>query len=381
MALDNFKRTDIIVDKIDRSLDEITPLKAQQGEYNGRYLRVQLTNGGIIEPQTADVQFGFRHNDNANNGIVVAKKTDPSKGIYDIYYPTEMTREAGVVICQLKIIETTGSQKKEISLTSDFKVTVVRSIITGQMEVAENSITVFDKVLLDIKEHERRVILLETAFGDLYKILNTNIPNMDAKVSSRASQSSLNDFKSRTDNYLNATITSRASASTALSNNIWTNTLATTLVNKSKPRVLKSTDSNAYISNSLTNVLNIVGAGYLTSAIFGNPASAYYSTSLEIKIVIDGRTFFHVYSNGANAMFTIKTDGTRAPTSQEELSPSPSRQPLHDKGNHGRRGHGSFSEPIYFNNSLQVYVQNKPNSGGSGYDYNGFYTLTYEVVV
>lgn len=196
MALDNFKRTDIIVDKIDRSLDEITPLKAQQGEYNGRYLRVQLTNGGIIEPQTADVQFGFRHNDNANNGIVVAKKTDPSKGIYDIYYPTEMTREAGVVICQLKIIETTGSQKKEISLTSDFKVTVARSIITGQMEVAENSITVFDKVLLDIKEHERRVILLETAFGDLYKILNTNIPNMDVKVSSRASQSSLNSLQS-----------------------------------------------------------------------------------------------------------------------------------------------------------------------------------------
>lgn len=193
MALNNFKRTDIIVDKIDRSLDEITPLKAQQGEYNGRYLRVQLTNGGIIEPQTADVQFGFRHNDNANNGIVVAKKTDPSKGIYDIYYPTEMTREAGVVICQLKIIETTGSQKKEISLTSDFKVTVARSIITGQMEVAENSITVFDKVLLDIKEHERRVILLETAFGDLYKILNTNIPNMDVKVSSRAKQSAVDE--------------------------------------------------------------------------------------------------------------------------------------------------------------------------------------------
>lgn len=199
MALDNFKRTDIIIDKIDRSLDEITPLKAQQGEYNGRYLRVQLTNGGIVEPQTADVHFGFRHNDTGANGIVVAKKTDASKGIYDVYYPAEMMRVSGVVICQLKIIDVQGSTKREISLTSDFKVTVAPSIITGEMEVAENSITVFDKVLLDIKEHERRVILLETAFGDLYRILNTSIPNMDVAVSTRASQSSLDNLKRAVD--------------------------------------------------------------------------------------------------------------------------------------------------------------------------------------
>lgn len=196
MALDNFKRTDIIIDTAGGTLDEFTPLKANVGEYNGRYLRVQLTNGGIVEPQTADVHFGFWNPLTDVRGYMVAKKTDPSKGIYDIFYPSEMLTDEGLVICQLKLIEVRGSEKKEITLLDAFKVEVGFSIITNQMEVVENSITVFDKILLDIKEHERRVILLETAFADLFRLLNTNIPNMDAPVSSRASQSSLNTLTS-----------------------------------------------------------------------------------------------------------------------------------------------------------------------------------------
>lgn len=195
MALDNFKRTDIIIDTAGGTLDEFTPLKANVGEYNGRYLRVQLTNGGIVEPQTADVHFGFWNPLTDVRGYMVAKKTDPSKGVYDIFYPSEMLTDEGLVICQLKLIEVRGSEKKEITLLDAFKVEVGFSIITNQMEVVENSITVFDKILLDIKEHERRVILLETAFADLFRLLNTNIPNMDAPVSSRASQSSLNTLQ------------------------------------------------------------------------------------------------------------------------------------------------------------------------------------------
>lgn len=377
MALNNFKRTDIIVDKIDRSLDEITPLKAQQGEYNGRYLRVQLTNGGIIEPQTADVQFGFRHNDNANNGIVVAKKTDPSKGIYDIYYPTEMTREAGVVICQLKIIETTGSQKKEISLTSDFKVTVARSIITGQMEVAENSITVFDKVLLDIKEHERRVILLETAFGDLYKILNTNIPNMDVKVSSRADQTSVSTIKARTDYYLDASISSRAPANTALSSSVWTNYLATALNNKLKPRVQKRVENYSFSSSTISDVLNVSGAGCLRG-LYISSGARNADVQFEIKILIDGRVFFYLGGSYSTSFLLKSEPSANLKNERDLIYPSTSKQTLQYKDGAFSK-QAIFTEPIYFKNSLRVQIQHK--SDNAGYGYYGSYEIDYEVVV
>ena len=194
MALDKFKRTDIIIDTIHPKLDIYTPLVAMQGEYNGRTLRVQLTNNGVVEPQTADMYFGFFHTETHQDGLYTFTKVDTNKGIYELSYPSEMLQVEGTCICQLKIVDiATG---RSISLTEGFSVTVKRSIIHSGMEVAENSIKIFDKALLDIREHERRILLIEANFKDLAKMLSTNIPNIDVAISTRASQVSVNNVQS-----------------------------------------------------------------------------------------------------------------------------------------------------------------------------------------
>lgn len=194
MALDKFKRTDIIIDTIHPKLDIYTPLVAMQGEYNGRTLRVQLTNNGVVEPQTADMYFGFFHTETHKDGLYTFTKVDTNKGIYELSYPSEMLQAEGTCICQLKIVDVATG--RSISLTEVFSVTVKRSIIHSGMEVAENSIKIFDKALLDIREHERRILLIEANFKDLAKMLSTNIPNIDVAISTRATQASVNSVQS-----------------------------------------------------------------------------------------------------------------------------------------------------------------------------------------
>lgn len=194
MALDNFRRTDLIIDKATQRIDWQTPLRAVQGEYNGRSLRVQLTNNGIVEAQTAKLLFGFYCAANHTEGVYDVPVVDADKGIYEVFYPSEMMKDPGMVACTIKIIENTGSsgQESHITILDGISVEVARNPISGEAEVAENSIRVFDKALIDIAAHERRILLMELNFEELAKMLTLNIPNMDVAVSTRASQESLN---------------------------------------------------------------------------------------------------------------------------------------------------------------------------------------------
>lgn len=188
MALDDFRRTDLIIDKATQRIDWQAPLRAVQGEYNGRSLRVQLTNNGIVEPQTAQLLFGFYCAVNHKEGVYDMTAVDLSKGIYEVFYPSDMLLEYGTVACTIKIIENAGSSENEshITILDGISVEVAENPISGQAEVAENSIRVFDKALIDISAHERRILLMELNFQELAQILTLNIPNMDVAVSTRA---------------------------------------------------------------------------------------------------------------------------------------------------------------------------------------------------
>lgn len=380
MALDKFKRTDIIIDTIHPKLDIYTPLVAMQGEYNGRTLRVQLTNNGAVEPQTADMYFGFFHTETHQDGLYTFTKVDTNKGIYELSYPSEMLQVEGTCICQLKIVDIAIG--RSISLTEGFSVTVKRSIIHSGMEVAENSIKIFDKALLDIREHERRILLIEANFKDLATMLSTNIPNIDVAISTRATQASVNAIKSRTDSYLDATISSRAPASTALSSSTWTSNLATALSNKFKPRVHKRVTNTAVAFDAIYTVLNVAGAGCLRR-LYILSGEKYADIQFEIMILIDGRVLFYLggdYSTGFLLRSAPDLDFDRE---RDLIYPSTSKQTLQYKE---RRSYGNdfskqaiFVEPIYFNNSLQVRIQHKTDRTGIGY--YGSYEIDYEVVV
>lgn len=197
MALDDFRRTDLIIDKATQRIDWQAPLRAVQGEYNGRSLRVQLTNNGIVEPQTAQLLFGFYCAVNHKEGVYDMTAVDLSKGIYEVFYPSDMLLEYGTVACTIKIIENAGSSENEshITILDGISVEVAENPISGQAEVAENSIRVFDKALIDISAHERRILLMELNFQELAQMLTLNIPNMDVPVSTRASEVTVNNIQ------------------------------------------------------------------------------------------------------------------------------------------------------------------------------------------
>ncbi|MFP5521280.1 BppU family phage baseplate upper protein [Peptococcus simiae] len=184
MALDTFRRIDIILDTANDRVDWQTPLNANTGEYNSRNLRVQLTNGGVVEPQKADLYFGFRHVETGNNGVYPMKRVDANQGIYEVYYPSEMLTTAGSVICAIKIVE--DSNGRHINKTANFTVDVKKSAIDDNMEVAENSLRVFDKMLLDVQVNGRKIIVVEDTVKEIlreYKDLQTWLKNNVVKQS------------------------------------------------------------------------------------------------------------------------------------------------------------------------------------------------------
>lgn len=168
MALDNYRRVDIILDTANDKVDWQSPLNANTGEYNSRNLRVQLTNGGVVEPQTANLYFGFRHVETGESGVVPMNNVNSNRGIYEVYYPREMMAKEGVVICAVKIVDSTNGTN-HINLTANFTVNVARSVINGNMEVPENSLKVFDKMVIDVMVHERRVAVIESTLNEIIK--------------------------------------------------------------------------------------------------------------------------------------------------------------------------------------------------------------------
>ncbi|SDD06708.1 BppU family phage baseplate upper protein [Peptococcus niger] len=168
MALDNYRRVDIILDTANDKVDWQSPLNANTGEYNSRNLRVQLTNGGVVEPQTANLYFGFRHVETGESGVVPMNKVNSNRGIYEVYYPREMMAKEGVVICAVKIVDAVNGTN-HINLTANFTVNVARSVINGSMEVPENSLRAFDKMVIDVMVHERRVAVIESTLNEIIK--------------------------------------------------------------------------------------------------------------------------------------------------------------------------------------------------------------------
>ena len=205
---------------------------------------------------------------------------------------------------------------------------------------------------------------------------------INTALASKASQASVNAIKSRTDIYLDATISSRAPASTALSSSTWTSNLATALSNKFKPRVHKRVTNTAVAFDAIYTVLNVTGAGCLRR-LYILSGEKYADIQFEIMILIDGRVLFYLggdYSTGFLLRSAPDLDFDRE---RDLIYPSTSKQTLQYKE---RRSYGNdfskqaiFVEPIYFNNSLQVRIQHKTDRASTGY--YGSYEIDYEVVV
>lgn len=273
--ISGFRRIDMQIDHANQCFID-TMLDAHEGDYNGRTLRVQLTDGGAIKNTSGiKLNFGFMHTTANKNGVYAFQLINASQGIYEVAYPKEML-VPGNAVCAIQVVD--GSS---ITSTKNFVVKIEKSVITNDVIVAENSPTVIEKALMNIADHEARVSLIELNFDNMLKLMTANIPNMDVPVSTRQeSWGATSTHASRIDE----TISSRAPGSTALSNTIWTN---------------KRAQNIDEISDYEKNIFNFVG-----SKIYYKGRFSYNKDQLYLKItnpggviVLHGGTGIGVNSN------------------------------------------------------------------------------------
>lgn len=147
-----------------------------------------MTDGGIVKDTTGvTLKFGFMHNTaRTETGGDIAKVVmfdvvDATQGIYEVTYPSEML-VVGNATCQIQV-----DDNGKITNTKLFVVRIVKDVITDKTIVAQDSPTVIQQALISISDQEGRISRIELNLESLFKLLNTNIPNMDVAVSTRFS--------------------------------------------------------------------------------------------------------------------------------------------------------------------------------------------------
>ena len=146
--LDEFRSTNITWDKATRRI--YSPITANESDYNGRKLNVQVVNSGQVDNLTgATLHLYWETKDRAQRGLDAFKASDISKGEFEIFYTTGMLSNVGELDATLVLVDTTGK------VVSDwFKITVTRGINESAIE-SENSFSSLTQALIDISNLEQ----------------------------------------------------------------------------------------------------------------------------------------------------------------------------------------------------------------------------------
>jgi hypothetical protein len=166
MSLDNFRSDFRKIDKINQSY--IEPLYVKQGDYNGRDLIVQITDGGEVKDQTGvTLNLGWKHESVGNSGLEPFERVDVSQGIFKVSYPTELLnpgRATGVI----QIVE--GSK---IGYTFNVMIVIDKNPVDEDTAVSSNQFTTFQDALIRLENIE------DTYDTRLNSIENKNIQQDD----------------------------------------------------------------------------------------------------------------------------------------------------------------------------------------------------------
>lgn len=148
MALDQFRSTLIKLDKANQFALENQ--FAKQGDANGRVLRVQLSNAGIIEDQSGiELNLKWRNIAKGNEGYDSFEVEDASQGLYKFVYPTAMTSVPGTLECDIEIVE-----NGTLTNTRSFRITVEGSAVSDSAAESDNSFTALQEAVLKVNNLE-----------------------------------------------------------------------------------------------------------------------------------------------------------------------------------------------------------------------------------
>lgn len=174
MALDNFRTQKIIWDKANKKIFEA--IEANAGDSNGRKLVVQIINQEVSESLSGTtLSLGWKSRKGAK-GLDVFKVVDASKGIFEIYYTTEMLSNIGNLEASLILINSTDRIE-----SSAFTISVRPSTVDDESVESENSFTALTEALVRVNDFsmqlaqtENNISALENDKADKIDIETTN---------------------------------------------------------------------------------------------------------------------------------------------------------------------------------------------------------------
>ncbi|MEH7490825.1 SGNH/GDSL hydrolase family protein [Neobacillus niacini] len=177
MALTKFRSVDIRLDKANDFF--MSSQFAKVGEYNGRDLIVQVTDGGIEKDQTGvQLNFGWYHEQKKNRGLMPFTVVDITKGIFKASYPAEMLIE-GTVVGVIQIVE-----NGKITPTRNFRITVESNPIDEETIVVENNFSILQDAIIKANNLESNYVVRidEVNANLLQKATKSQADNIQTQV-------------------------------------------------------------------------------------------------------------------------------------------------------------------------------------------------------
>lgn len=160
MAIDQFKSVDIIISKIDE--DAVPKQVAVEGERSGRSLTVQITNGGIVEPQLGiNLALGWKHltakNSNGEplQGLDAFSVLNRNQGVFRIEYTSAMM-VAGNVDAVIQI-----TSNNSVVRTRPFKIKIDHVPFDESAAESDNSFTALQAALVNVSGYDGKIQELE----------------------------------------------------------------------------------------------------------------------------------------------------------------------------------------------------------------------------
>lgn len=145
--LENFRAQKIIWDRANKKIFE--NIETNSGDSNGRKLVVQVINQEASENLSGTtLSLGWKSRNGAK-GLDAFKVVDASKGIFEIYYTTEMLSNIGNIEASLILIDSTSRIE-----SSTFTISVRPSTVDDQSVESENSFTALTEALVKVSDLE-----------------------------------------------------------------------------------------------------------------------------------------------------------------------------------------------------------------------------------
>jgi len=152
--LDNFRTQKIIWDRANKNIFET--IEANSGDSNGRKLVVQVIDQGVTENLSGTtLSLGWKSRKGAK-GLDAFNVVDASKGIFEIYYTTEMLSNIGNLEASLILIDSTSRIE-----SSTFTISVRPSTVDDESVESENSFTALTEALVKVNDFDARLAQTE----------------------------------------------------------------------------------------------------------------------------------------------------------------------------------------------------------------------------